>query len=149
MMKILNWLTGPLTSLGEKYIEGRNNAEQRRLENEAARDVLQKELTGAMLDDDFKRAELAAVILRRDRGDYRTSWIRPVTAGLALLLWVALALSQIVWVGYDQSNALLPIIWHVPPGELGTLFTAFPLGVLATFYIARPFEKFLIGRTGV
>lgn len=148
-MNVLNWVTGPLTRIAEIYMQGKNDAEQKRLENQAQRDLITKELKAALLADDFKRAELAKAVLRRDRGDNRTAWIRPVTAGLALTMWLALTLSQIVWVGWGQSDQLLPIVWNVPPGDLGTMFTAFPMGVLASFYIARPIEKFLIGRTGV
>lgn len=143
--KIFEWLTGPLTRIGEKYIEGRNNAEMARIEREAARDFINGQLKEAALEDDYKRAELLAAVIRRDRGDWKTSWIRPVTAGIALVFWLALCLSQIQIGG----NGILPIVWHVPPGLLGQAFLAFPMGVLATFYIARPIEKFLIGRSGV
>jgi len=146
---ILSWVTGPLSAIGEKYVEGRNKAREMALENQAKRDFMRDQMERALLDDDFKRQEMVAQVQRNDRGDHRTSWIRPVTAAMALVFWLALTLSQIVWVGWQGSDALLPVVWHVPPGALGTLFTAFPMGVLASFYIARPFEKFLIGKTGV
>lgn len=142
---VLGWVTGPITRIGEAYVTGRQNAELRRIDREVQRDFLTTQLQQAALEDDYKRQELLAGIIRRDRGDWKTSWIRPVTAGLALVFWLALTLSQIELGG----SGILPIIWHIPPGALGNIFTAFPMGVLATFYIARPLEKFLIGRTGV
>lgn len=137
---ILGWITGPITKIGEVYVEGRNKAEMKRLENEEKRDFLRNEMQKALLEDGFKADQLVAQIIRNERGDAKTSWIRPVTAVIALVFWVALALSQITLGG----AGILPIVWHVPPGMLGQAFLAFPMGVLATFYIVRPFEKHLI-----
>lgn len=142
MKKIMQWLMGPFTKLAQAYIESRERTKQAELEREVKRDFLNNELKKELLSDDGKRAELLAAILRRDRGDARTAWIRPVTAGIALVFWIALCLSQMVWGG----NGILPITWNVPPGLLGQAFLAFPMGVLATFYVARPIEKFLIGK---
>jgi hypothetical protein len=124
-------------------MKGKADAQLKQIEAEETRNFIRGQLKEAILDDDYKRQQMVANILRRDRGDNRTSWIRPVTAVLALVFWLALTLSQIELGG----NGILPIIWNVPPGKLGALFLGFPMGVLATFYIARPFEKFLIGRT--
>jgi hypothetical protein len=146
MLKLLlGWISGPVTAIGAKYIEGKNNANMKRLENEEQRSFIRGQLELAVLDDDYKRGAMVEAIIRNDRGDYKTSWIRPVTAVLALVFWLALTLSQIEWGG----TGLLPITWNVPPGPLGKLFLAFPMGVLTSFFIARPFEKFLIGKTGV
>lgn len=147
MRKILKWLAGPVTALAQTYIQSRENAAVRKMEREIERDFLENQIKASLIEDGAKARELAAAILRRDRGDNRTSWIRPVTAGLALVWWTALNLSQMQWVGYAASDALLPVIWHVPPGALGKAFLAFPMGVLATFYIARPFEKHMIGKS--
>lgn len=141
---ILGWLTGPLTALGTMYMESKNSSELAQIEREVKKDFLHKELATMALDDDLQRQRMVEAIISDDRGDARTSWIRPLTAALAILFWLALTLSQIVWVGYGNGQ-LLPVVWNVPPGALGQVFTAFPLGVLASFYISRPIEKFLLG----
>lgn len=143
MRKIFKWLAGPFTTLATKWITSRDLAAERKMEAEITRDFLENQIKAVMIEDNGKARELSSAILRRDRGDHRTAWIRPVTAGIALVWWVALSLSQMVWVGYGYSNALLPIVWHLPPGLLGQAFLGFPMGVLASFYIARPFEKLL------
>jgi hypothetical protein len=148
MLRFLTGLiTGPASAMMTAYIASRERSQSAALEREVKRDFMHNELQKAMLNDDYKRNELASNIIRRDRGDSRTSWIRPVTAAMALVFWMVLTLTQMRWVGYAASNQLLPITWDVPPGTLGTLFTAFPLGVLTTFYISRPIEKFFMGRT--
>lgn len=138
-------ITGPIASVITSYTNSKEATEQKRIERKAKRDFIDSELRKAMLDDDWRREQLANGILRRDRGDYRTAWIRPLTAALAILFWVALTLSQIEWVGYEASNALLPIVWQVPPGLLGQIFLTFPMGVLATFYVTRSYEKTKLG----
>ena len=143
---ILAWLTGPLTTLSQSWIEGRYDAEQAKIEREVKKDFLRTEIKKELLTDDGKRAAMLANIIRNDRGDNRTAWIRPVTAGMALVFWTMLTLSQMVWVGWSTSVQLLPIVWNIPPEPLGTMMVAFPMGVLASFYIARPFEKFFIGK---
>lgn len=142
---LLSVITGPITKMTEAYISYQENTAMAKIEREVQRDFLTAEIRKAMLEDGSKGRELAAAILRRDRGDRLTSWIRPTTAAMALLFWALLALSQMVWGG----NGILPIVWNVPPGLLGQVFLGFPMGILATFYVARPFEKFLIGKTRV
>lgn len=142
MKTILAWVTGPFTKLATVYMESKARYNDAALEREVKRDFMHRELTELAMDDDYKRTAMIASIIRNDRGDWKTSWIRPLTAGMALVFWLALCLSQIELGG----NGILPIIWHVPPGLLGQAFLSFPMGVLATFFLARPFEKFLIGR---
>jgi hypothetical protein len=146
MRKLLKWLAGPLTDIATKYMSIRENAADRKMDRLIQRDFLENEIKKAMVADHTKAQALSAAILRRDRGDSRTSWIRPVTAGIALVWWFALMLSQIEWIGYSTSKALLPVIWQIPPGLLGQAYMMFPMGVLASFYVARPFEKYLLGK---
>ncbi len=135
---ILSWLTGPLTHLGSAWVEGRQNVELQRIEREAQRDLLSNEMKKAVLENDALMAQYAQRIMQQDAaGGWRTSWIRPVTAGISIIFWVLLMGSQIEVGG----NGIIPLIFHVPPGNLGVLYLAFPAGVLATFYITRPFEK--------
>jgi hypothetical protein len=146
MRKLFKWVAGPLTTLANKWVESRDRAAERKMEAAITREFMENQIKSVMVEDEAKARQLSAAILRRDRGDDRTSWIRPVTAALALIWWGSLTLSQMVWVGYGNSNALLPIVWHIPPGLLGQAYMMFPMGVLATFYVARPFEKHLLGK---
>lgn len=134
---IFGWLAGPATRIAETYMKQRADVEMRRIEQQEARDLIRGSLRDHMLTNEGRKQELVKAIMRRDRGDWRTSWIRPVTAAMALVFWAALTLSQIELGG----NGILPIIWNVPPGFLGQVFLAFPAGVLATFTVVRPIEK--------
>lgn len=142
---ILSVLTGPFRAIAEAYITAKANTDLAVIERGVQQDVLTADIKKAVLESDDAMAEVIQRIMRDDMTDSRTSWIRPVTAGLSITFWVLLFGSQIE-VGGD---GIIPLIFHVPPGNLGVMYLAFPAGILATFYITRPFEKMgiLRGRT--
>lgn len=145
MSALFGWVSGPITSIATTYMKQKSDYQLRKIEQEESRTMIKAALTERVMDDDLRRTAMIDAVIRNDRGDWKTSWIRPVTAALSLLMWVMLFLSQIQLGG----NGLLPIIWTVPEGLLGQMFLGFPMGVLTTFYIARPFEKFLLARKGI
>ncbi len=135
--KIISWLLGPITSIAGSYIEARANIELKKNEREAQKDVLTAKLQQAAIRDRAQHDKLIKAVLTEDRQVSATSWIRPVTVGLALVFWTIVALTQMRYNG----NPVLPITLTVPPGRYGDLLFYLPFGVIGTFTVMRPFEK--------